>query len=107
MTLSYKYSSGEEGGGHVFERYLGARMDIFANQWNATDKVDDRVRGWIEAWTWVSGSAIHSEEEHKWMRRTDGEIISFVLPVLSVRAHQMYKWRWWPKVYYIIWSTEM
>lgn len=55
----------------------------------------------------MSGSAIHSEEEHKWMRRTEGEIISFVLPMLSVRAHQTYKWRKWPKVYYIIWSTEM
>lgn len=45
MTLSYKYSSGEEGGSHAFERDLGARIDILANQWNATDKVDDRVRG--------------------------------------------------------------
>lgn len=45
MTLSYKYSSGEKGGGHAFERHLGAIIGRLANQWNATDKVDDRVRG--------------------------------------------------------------
>lgn len=31
MTLSYKYSSGEKGGGHAFERHLGAiigRLEI-------------------------------------------------------------------------------
>lgn len=33
----------------------------------------------------MSGSAIHSEEELKWMRRFEGEFISFVLPMLSVR----------------------
>lgn len=45
MTLSYKDISGEKGGGHAFEGYLGARIGRLTNQWNATDKVDDRVRG--------------------------------------------------------------